>query len=75
MTDKQILGIASQFLTNGMHTDAGWVDNPEWTANTEQLLLFAERLLSEGESRGYEEGRIDGYSAGYDAAYYEHSGY
>jgi hypothetical protein len=59
MTDKQILSLANEFLTNGMHTDVGWVDKPEWTANTEQLLLFAERLLS----------------AGYDAAYYEHSGY
>lgn len=75
MTDEQIFNLANQFLTNGMHTDTGWIDKPEWTADTVQLLEFAKRLLSEGRSTGYEEGRTDGYSAGYDAAFYEHSGY
>lgn len=74
MTDEQILELASELLIDPQSnlTEGSGV---EWRGTTEAILEFAERLLSEGKSIGYEEGRIEGYSSGYDAAYYEHSGY
>lgn len=74
MNEEQILKLASELLIDPQSnlTEGFGV---EWRGTTEAILEFAERLLSEGKSVGYEEGRIDGYSAGYHAAYYEHSGY
>jgi hypothetical protein len=63
MTDEQILELAK---TCGFDDFTGEKEN-FWECWEEQLIKFARAI--------YEQGKEDGYSNGYDSAYYEHSGY
>lgn len=61
MTDKQIIEIASQFLTRGTHSDTGWCDIPDWTAEEEDLIKFAREIYSKAYSAGHRDGYDDGW--------------
>lgn len=52
----QFLEIASRYLSRGLHTDTGWIDKPEWSADTEQLLRFAQAIYEQGHEDGYDDG-------------------
>jgi hypothetical protein len=63
MSPEQILELAK---TCGFDDFTGEKEN-FWECWEEQLIKFARAI--------YEQGKEDGYSNGYDSAYYEHSGY
>jgi hypothetical protein len=68
MTNKQILELAKSHKFDefvGEKDDE--TDGVYWQCWEEQLIEFARAI--------YEQGKEDGYSNGYDSAYYEHSGY
>ena len=65
MTTQEILNLMKEyFQEGGIRDDAGCC---EWFATTDAILKFAEKIYAEGKYMGYE----DGYSDGYDAAFYE----
>lgn len=65
MTTQEILTLMKEhFQEGGIRDDGGCC---EWFATTDAALKFAEKLYSEG----YENGRLDGYSEGYDWAMYD----
>ena len=65
MTNEQILELAEKhFSFIAEYTASGWI------ADTEDLLKFARKVISEEYSQGYD----DGYDSGYDQGCYEATG-